>query len=261
MVGVTGFEPAASSSRTRLSLPARSRASRSRRSEKVRCIGWTGLLRPVVGAPADYLLTPTRGPPTVDVTCHHRRARPVWAHRSRVAGAHCSRSRPLRTGLAGFLASGSSKSRGCRGCSRRVTVVCRCSAVAVGVCETDPVRWVVPPVRGHGFVGDRFLGGGEPLFPLFGGSWLVVGGQEVVPASGATALLLLGQVQGVAVERWWVSAPPTGPVAGQGRVVCGRCSFDQLVSDDSGPGELLEEQAAVAVSEHPSVLPARLNWP
>src|SRR5680860_1841236 len=78
------------------------------------------------------------------------------------------RPAPLRTGLAAFTASGSSKPRGLAGrqkcCARAVAEV---PALALGVDETEfrLVRRAVPP-HGEVALGYRLAGGRQPLFPL-----------------------------------------------------------------------------------------------
>jgi hypothetical protein len=96
--------------------------------------------------------------------------------------------------------------------------------LAVCVYEVEPVAVAV---RGTTLLrvadplfGDGLAGGAQPLFPLVGGLWLLVGVQQVVPAAGTAAVLCLKEAQGGPVQRWgWLSAAPGGPVVGQGRVI------------------------------------------
>ena len=71
------------------------------------------------------------------------------------------------------------------------------------------------------------------------GWWLVFGGLEPVPAERtATVLGLVEAPFGLADRRWWQLCSPLGPVGSEGGVVRGGRARDQLVSDDSCPGEL-----------------------
>lgn len=103
---------------------------------------------------------------------------------------------------------------------------------------------------------DRFAGDGEPLFPLPWALRIVVGVEQEVPACWASAVLGTEQPQPTFVQRWWgLLAPPVGPVLGQGWVVRGCRAFHQRVADDPCPGVSDLVGPAVAVAEHPVVLP------
>src|ERR1019366_8565345 len=90
------------------------------------------------------------------------------------------RPAPLRTGLATFTASGSSKHPGPTGrpksCGRALADV---SALALGVDETEfgLVRRAVLP-HGEVALGYRFAGGRQPLFPFLWVLWRTVGVQQ-----------------------------------------------------------------------------------
>jgi len=87
----------------------------------------------------------------------------------------------------------------------------------------------------------------------------LVGVQEQVPAARASALLSLEQAQHRPVERGGAAAAPISPVAGQGRIVDRRSTTDELMTDNLGPDEPAEVGAAVAVTEHPPILPDRVE--
>src|SRR6266849_998897 len=107
--------------------------------------------------------------------------------------------------------------------STEVLVLCgrRLPALAVGVNETGVVRRAVRPAGDDVLPGHRLAGGAVPLFPLLRALWLAVGAQKQVPAHRAAAFLLVQQIQGAAVERWFALAAPFGPVAGLGGVIGG----------------------------------------
>jgi hypothetical protein len=104
-------------------------------------------------------------------------------------------------------------------------------------------------------LGDRLAGGRQPPFPLVRGLWPVVVGQERLPADRALTVLGCEEPPAGLVDRQGRLAPPFGPGVGEGGVVRGRRAVDDLVSDDVGPGELVQVGAACAVAEHPPVLP------
>src|SRR4051794_13469939 len=131
------------------------------------------------------------------------------------------------------------------------------SVEAGGVNESGLVRQAVP-VDDDDLPGYRLAGGAVPLFPLAWALWLAVGVQEQFSADRAGSVLPAEQVQGSAVEQRFALAAPFGPVAGLGGVVRRRVPADQPVPDDFRPGELGEIGAAVAVAEHPTVLPVRV---
>ena len=92
----------------------------------------------------------------------------------------------------------------------------------MGVYETGfgLVRRAVLP---RGDLDDRLAGGEQPLLPLAWALWLVVDGQEPVPAERAAAVLGLEEPQVGRVDRQgWRLASSFGPVVGQGGVVRGR---------------------------------------
>src|SRR5919205_2636037 len=98
--------------------------------------------------------------------------------------------------------------------------------------------------------------GHEPLFPFAWAAWFVLGVKKEFPADGAPSALTLQEPGGVLVHgRGLLLASPIGPVLGQGGVIRGSSAVHRDVSDDLRPGELGEVGAAVAVAEHPSVLP------
>jgi hypothetical protein len=75
------------------------------------------------------------------------------------------------------------------------------------------------------------------------------------PAHRASPVLPGEQAQGVAVERGFDLLAPFGPVSGQGWVIGGCRALDRHVPPDGRPGELDQVGAAVAVAEHPAVVP------
>ena len=163
---------------------------------------------------------------------------------------------PLRTGLAPLNASGSSKPSGVAGgqkCWSLATVRIGLF-VAVGVYETG-FGFVRLAVRSRRDRDDRLAGGEQPTFPLAWVLWPVIDGQEPIPALATAAVLGIEEPQTGRVDReGWRLASSFGPVVSQGGVVRGRRAFDHWVSDDPGPGELVEVGAAVAVAEHPPVV-------
>ena len=73
---------------------------------------------------------------------------------------------------------------------------------------------------------DRLAGDGEPLFPLLWGLRLVIGVEQEIPASRASAVLRLQKPQTAFVQRWWgFLAPPADPILGQRRIVSSRRIF------------------------------------
>lgn len=115
-------------------------------------------------------------------------------------------------------------------------------------------------LRGDPVAVDRLAGDGEPQFPLSWGLRLVIGVEQEVSADRTSAVLCFQEAQPACVQ-WWrgLLAPPVGPVSGQGGVVRGRPSGDQRVADDRRPGVADLVGAAVAVTEHPPVLPGLVN--
>ena len=91
-----------------------------------------------------------------------------------------------------------------------------------------------------------------PAFPLVGRLWWLIGGEQLVPAEGAAAVLPGEQAQRVAIQRGFDASSPSGPVLGQGGVVRRRPTGDQGVPDDVGPGELDQVGAAGARRRTPS---------
>ncbi len=112
--------------------------------------------------------------------------------------------------------------------------------------EFGVVRPAVPFPVADMVAAYRHLGRAQPLFPLGGGLWLVVGVEQAVPAQRGASVLRLEHAQVTAAQRGSALASPVGPVAGQGWVVQGRCPFDCLVTDDRDPGESVQAGAAVA---------------
>ena len=94
-----------------------------------------------------------------------------------------------------------------------------------------------------------------PPLPFAGRLGWLLSGQQVVPAQQAAPVLPGEQAQGVPVERGPDLLAPLGPVAGQGGVIGGCRALDRHVPFDAGPGELDQVGAAVAVAEHPAVVP------
>ena len=164
------------------------------------------------------------------------------------------RPAPLRTGRARFRASGSSKPKA-RG---RAEVLGRCRwrcGAAAGVYETEvrlrptcrapgrrPLASALPVTRTHCSHSRGLCGG-----------WSAC--RSSSRTAGSAALPLKSRRLSLSSGGGARLAPPVGPVLGQGRVVRGRPALDHLVSDDLRPGELEQVGAAVAVAEHPPVLP------
>ena len=106
---------------------------------------------------------------------------------------------------------------------------------------------------------DRLARGGVPLLPFLRALRLAVGVQQQSPAERAPAALAAQQVPGRGVDREAVAASPLLPVPGEGGVVGGRPPGDHPVPDDFRPGELAEVEAGFPASEHPLVLPGRVE--
>src|SRR5712692_335883 len=175
----------------------------------------------------------------------------------RVSGAHYCAPLPSEPHVHVIRAYGSSKPRrGGSGMQNCWVPACAGDpAVAGDVQEADSVRRVSRPVSDQVVLGDRFPGGGEPLFPLAWAAWLPVGVQQVVRAYRAAAFLRLDQAQGAVVQRGLAPAAPVGPVCGESRVIRRRRSWHHEVPDDFRPGELGQVGTAGAVPEYPVVLP------
>ena len=118
-------------------------------------------------------------------------------------------------------AHGSGKPRGLAGglmLGGAVAVGVVVAPLAVCVYETGFV--IVGPVpRCDRLFGDRFAGGGQPLFPFCGRRGLVLGQEQVVVAERAAAVLGLEQPQRGPSQWGLVAAAPFVPVVGQGGVI------------------------------------------
>ena len=165
------------------------------------------------------------------------------------------RPAPLRTGRAAFTASGSSKPRG-----------------IVGVQKCRPLLWApwgwrwqrawmsrgsLRPTcrRSHGDRDDRLAGGPQPVFPLAWALWLVGDVQELASAERAAIVLGCRGAAGWSCRSAGAASFDVAwPSTRSGRGHPGTPALDHLVSDDAGPGELVQIGAALAVAEHPPVL-------
>src|SRR6266508_2872319 len=173
------------------------------------------------------------------------------------------RRSPFRTGRARFpgISAQASPRGSWAGRSAGGLLAVLCPPIAARVEETllRLVRWVLSGVDDRLF-GDRLAGGPQPLLPFVRALWLVVGVQEEPGADRTAAVLLAEQSQDGQLDRRGCSlASPLGPVGGQGGVVGGRRAFDQVVPDDRCPGEPVQVGTAVAVAEHPPVVPGRVE--
>src|SRR5262249_2929879 len=128
-------------------------------------------------------------------------------------------------------------------------------AVAGHMHEANSVRHVSGPVGDQVVPGDRFAGGGEPLFPLAWAAWLPVGVQQVVRAYWAAAFLLPDQAQGAVVQRGFAPAPPVGPVRGDSLVIRGGRSMQHAVTDDFRASEIGQGGFPDEAPEYPAGLP------
>src|SRR5712671_4217594 len=170
--------------------------------------------------------------------------------------------RPLRTGRASFPRTTAQASPGgsqvCRGA---VPLGCGFAPLAMSVHETERVvvRSAVPSRVSDLVFLDRFPDHPQPLFPFVRALRLVVGVQEQFPAERAAPVLRLEQAQGRLAEREWFPAAALVPVSGERGVVWRRRACHYLVPDDFRPDEPDEVGAAVAVAEHPPVLPGRVE--
>ena len=185
-------------------------------------------------------------------------------HAGRVAPAHCCAAAPSEPGVpfsphpAQASPEGSRAVQKCWAAApcalsawwqwvwmRRRTVIVRSCRVSRTVIA---VRRIALRVRG------------EPLFPFVGacGSWSACSRRS--PQSGQRPCCAWSSRRPMSVQRRGLAVRRrVGPVLGQGRVVRGRPALDQLVPDDLRPGELEQVGAAVAVAEHPPVLPGRVE--
>ena len=172
---------------------------------------------------------------------------------------------PLRTARAAFTASSSSKPRdgpGLQCCAPASAGLVL--ALAGGVRKAGGVlaRRTRPSVMDE-VVSDYRLPGDlqPPAFPFVGRLRWLIGGEQLVPAEGAAAVLPGEQTQRVAIQRGFDASPPSGPVLGQGGVVRRRPTGDRGVPDDVGPGKLDQVSAAGRVAEHPVVVPELVELP
>src|SRR5262249_43103949 len=128
------------------------------------------------------------------------------------------------------------------------------SAVSVEEPVEDPVLAV--DLFDDVLFGQHAPNGHEPLFPLAWAARFVLDVQKEFPAGGTASALASQKPGGVLVHgRGLLLASPIGPVLGQGGVIRRGSAVDRDVPDDLRPGKLGEVGAAVAVTEHPAVLP------
>ena len=121
--------------------------------------------------------------------------------------------------------------------------------MAGSVYQVSFVRPGRPSVVGEIVSGDSSLDNSQPPpFPSGGRLWGLIGGQHMVAAQRAAAVLLGEQAQVVAVQCGFDLASPFDPVAGQVRVVGRRPARDQRVSDDGSPGEFDQTRDVFATS-------------
>src|SRR5262249_12192336 len=177
----------------------------------------------------------------------------------RVAPGGCPPGAPSEPCVPLVAAHGSSKPRG----RRRV----RCWFPALAGWEPALAGWVHeaelvtcgragPPLVDEVAGGYRLAGDLQPPpFPLLGGLGWLIRCEQVFPAERAPCVLPGQQAQGVVVRRGFDLLAPGGPVRGQGRVIGGCPALDRHVPLDASPGELDQVAAAVAVAEHPPVVP------
>src|SRR6266540_3917203 len=116
-------------------------------------------------------------------------------------------------------------------------------------------RFAWTPIVRH----DLVKGAASPDDPALATFWAQRRRKAVPPPINLTVLLAEQPQDGQIDRRGYCLASPLGPVGGQGGVVGGRRAFDQVVPDDRCPGEPVQVGTAVAVAEHPPVVPGRVE--
>jgi hypothetical protein len=127
-------------------------------------------------------------------------------------------------------------------------------AMCVHETQGGAVALARSPFDGNRLLAERSAGHLEPLFPLIGALWLVVGSEQEAlcswgtgPAAPSSGAGRRPRAQGCAGAAW----PSTRP--GRGRRATP--SLYQVVAGDRGPGVLGEIGAAFSVTEDPAVTP------